>query len=268
MRHILLALLTSVGLAVNANRAISQPATASAQAASPALIEHICRGQDTFTGMVLNPVTIGTSGFNCNGSNVTTWPTSSPRVTLPPLIHVRFKDAEERLKAGDTLTLKGSLYRVNDRADQMVGWLLKDAEIVEEMPASESVPSPGTEAALRRYIESLESGKPNYDEMWPRLTKAVYARTPWILPYIQQAGALKSLRFLFTFQDGISVYQAEFEHGTAEWLIAPLSETGKVRMQGFLPLPASLRCGSGITYMGDPSSRLSIAPWRCQEWGG
>ena len=235
---------------------------------APGLEDRICRGQDTFTGVVLNPLTIETPGFFCNRADVRPWPPTSPRVTLPPLIHVQFNDAGVQVKAGDTLTLKGSLYSVNDPHLQMGGWLLKNAGIVKDVPAADSSPNPGTEAALHRYIESLERGAPNYAEMEPRLAKAVYARTPWIVAYIQQVGALKSLRFLFVDQSGMNAYQANFEHGSADWLIAPLSQSGKVRMQGFLPLPASLQCISGITYMADPSPRLTILPWQCRQWGG
>jgi hypothetical protein len=232
------------------------------------LEDRICRGQDTFTGVVLNSSTIETSGFFCNRADVRAWPPTSPKVTLPPLIHVQFKDASVAVKIGDTLTLKGSLYNVNDEHLQMGGWLLKDAEIVKDVPGDGSSPADGTEVALHRYIQSLERGAPNYDEMEPRLAQAIYQRTPWILSYIQQVGALKGLRFLFADSSGINVYQADFERGAAEWLIAPLSTSGKVRMQGFLPLPASLRCITGITYIGDPVLHISVEPWQCRQWGG
>lgn len=150
------------------------------------LEDRICRGQDTFTGRVLNPLTIETPGFFCNRADIRTWLPTSPRVTLPPLIHVQFKDAEVQVKAGDTLTLKGRLYSVNDPHLQMGGWLLKSAEIVTDVPGAESSPSPGTEAALHRYIESLERGKPNYDEMETTLAKAIYARTPGSLPMLSR----------------------------------------------------------------------------------
>jgi hypothetical protein len=229
--------------------------------ASPAqgLEEHICRGQDTITGVVLNPLTIETPGFLCNRADVRAWPPVSPRVTLPPLIHVQFKNTGAQLKVGDKLTLMGSLYNVNDQHQQMGGWLLKDAVIVKNAPATASSPTPSIDAALHRYIESLEKGAPNYDEMETRLARAVYQRTPWILTYIKQ---------VFADPSGINIYQANFEHGSAEWLIAPLSETGKVRMQGFFPLPASLQCISGITYTADPEQHLSYALWQCRQWGG
>jgi hypothetical protein len=237
-----------------------------------ALDEHICLGQDTFTGVVLNPVTIESAGFLCSGEDVHASPSWRPRATLPPLIHVQFKDTGTRVKVGETLTLKGSLHKVNDVQRQLGGWLLQGAEIVKSEPATVSNPSPGVEAALHRYIDSLEKSAPNYGEMHPELAREIDGRTSWILGYIQQVGALKSLRFLFSDQNGINVYGADFEHGSAEWLIAPLDESGKVRVQGFIPLPASLQCLSVITYMADGPlgyhGQLPYARWQCRQWGG
>jgi hypothetical protein len=235
---------------------------------APGLEDHICRGQDSFTGVALNALTIETPRFLCNGRDVREGPPTAPHMTLPPLIHLQFKDADVQLKPGDTVTLTGKLYNVNDHHLQEGGWLLADAQITQTVPAADSSPTPGSEAALHRYIDSLEKGMPNYDEMEPRLTRAVYQRTPWLSAYIKQVGALKALRFLFADQSGNNVYRADFEHGSAEWLIAPLSDAGKVRMQGFLPLPASLDCGSEITYMADPYRPVRLLPWQCQQFGG
>lgn len=244
---------------------------------SPALgvEEYSCLEQDTITGVMLDPVTIDTPEFSCHGyEHVFERTPGMPFPRLPPLIHVQFKDAGTRAKIGDTLTLRGTLYRVSDPGRQLVGWQLKDAEIVTDVPIADIGPSPSTEAALHRYIDSLESGMPNYAEMQPPMGLIVNAGMPWILDYIQHVGALTSLRFLFADQNGFDIYLAKFEHGSADWLIAPLSTSGKVRMQGFLPLPASLNCISDITMDSKSPDELqhytSKGPpymlWQCRQW--
>src|ERR1700691_4300439 len=67
-------------------------------------------------------------------------------------------------------------------------------------------PSPGTEASLRRYIDALEHGQPNYNEMSPSLAAAVRQQLPKIHQVIQNVGAFKSLTFKGVGRDGWDVY--------------------------------------------------------------
>lgn len=100
-----------------------------------------------------------------------------------------------------------------------------------------NVPSPGTEGSLRRYIESLEKGTPNYEEMGATQAQKVRDQLPDILANIKRLGAFKSLTFKSVSPDGTDIYEAEFEHGKAEGRMAPLTSDGKVELRGFRPLP-------------------------------
>jgi hypothetical protein len=102
------------------------------------------------------------------------------------------------------------------------------------IPSAE--PYPGTEASLRRYIDSLEKGEPNYDEMVPGEADNVKQQLPEILGMIKAWGALKSIDFKGGGLWGMDLYDATFEHGKAEWYIAPLNADGKVVDRGFHPL--------------------------------
>jgi beta-lactamase regulating signal transducer with metallopeptidase domain len=99
------------------------------------------------------------------------------------------------------------------------------------------VPSPGTEASLHRYIDSLLKGQPNYDEMSPARAATERRELPIILPLVQKAGALKTLTFKEVGDDGLDVYDATFANAQFEWRIAPLSADGKVVGRGFSELP-------------------------------
>lgn len=95
---------------------------------------------------------------------------------------------------------------------------------------------PGTEASLRRYIESLEKGQPNYEEMGPALASSVKQSMPDVLATIKPWGALKSIAFKGGGTRGVDVYEVTFEHGKAEWVVGPLTSDGKVEQRNFRPL--------------------------------
>lgn len=94
-------------------------------------------------------------------------------------------------------------------------------------------PSPGTEESLRRYIDSLEKGEPNYQEMTPALAVIVHAQLPTILSEIARFGALESITFKSVNVVGMDVYDVEFEHAKVTWTNAPLTADGKVYGRGF-----------------------------------
>lgn len=93
--------------------------------------------------------------------------------------------------------------------------------------------SSGTEASLRRYIDSLEKGAPNYDDMTPPLANAVRQQLPVIEGSIRRWGALQSVTFKSVDADGDDHYDVRFEHGHVEWLVAPLSSDGKAVSRSF-----------------------------------
>ena len=94
-------------------------------------------------------------------------------------------------------------------------------------------PSLGTEASLRRYIESIQRGQPNYDEMTPRLAQVVRDQLESAMASVRPLGALKSIAFKGKGSMNMDVYDVVFEKGRAEWSIAPLDADGKVVSRGF-----------------------------------
>ena len=97
------------------------------------------------------------------------------------------------------------------------------------------VPAPGTEGSVRRYIESLEKGAPNYDEMEPRVVEDVRPQEAGMLGEIRKLGALKSLTFTVVTSNGMDVYDAAFEHGHVMVGLAPLDAEGKVEFRSWSP---------------------------------
>jgi beta-lactamase regulating signal transducer with metallopeptidase domain len=101
-----------------------------------------------------------------------------------------------------------------------------DATAAQQIAAStqEKVKSqsatPGSEAALRRLVDGLISGQPNYDEMSPGLAEATRAQLPRLQPGLAQLGAVKSINFLGVGAQGEDVYTVWQENGSSHWRIA------------------------------------------------
>src|ERR1700733_11248153 len=94
----------------------------------------------------------------------------------------------------------------------------------------------GTDAWIRRYIDGMEKGQPNYDEMAPPLADAVRQQLAMTLQLMQRLGAYKSLTFKNVGPNGMDVYDAAFDNGQLEFFIAPLDAGGKTAGVGLRPL--------------------------------
>jgi len=94
-------------------------------------------------------------------------------------------------------------------------------------------PSPGTEAALRHQIESMETGTRDFAPLTPQMAAAARAQWPGTSQMIAGLGALKSITFKNVAPGGADVYDVVFERGHVQWVIAPLTADGKI--QGMAP---------------------------------
>ena len=109
-----------------------------------------------------------------------------------------------------------------------------DASVVESYEAAleqrieSNVPSPGTEAFLRRYIAAWEKGQPNYHELQPGLAKLEQRQRPIMEKRTQKVGAFNDLSFKGVDRRGWDVYQVTFVRGEVEYRVAPLAADGKV----------------------------------------
>ena len=96
-------------------------------------------------------------------------------------------------------------------------------------------PSPGTEAALRKFIASMQAKTPIYDELTPNLATAVRATAETAEKRIEDWGALQSVTFLTVTPQNADVYEVDFEHQKSRWIIA-ISPDGKIGPLGFGPM--------------------------------
>ncbi len=88
-------------------------------------------------------------------------------------------------------------------------------------------PHPGTEAALRHQIESMEKGQADFDAMVPQLAEAARGQSVGAQANIQKWGALKSITFREN-ENNDDVYLVEFENQLTAWTIGPVQPDGKI----------------------------------------
>lgn len=80
--------------------------------------------------------------------------------------------------------------------------------------------TPGTEAALRRLIDGILSGKPNYDEMSAALADVTRQQLESLQSGLAELQAVASARFLGVDPQGNDVYSVRHENGASHWRIS------------------------------------------------
>jgi len=87
--------------------------------------------------------------------------------------------------------------------------------------------TPGSEAALRRLIAAIGTGKPNYDEMTPELADITRQQLPGLQAAVSGFGAVQSIEFRGVGNQGWDLYDVKQERGSLQWRIA-LDSSGKI----------------------------------------
>jgi len=80
--------------------------------------------------------------------------------------------------------------------------------------------TPGTQAALKGYIDGLISGHPDYAAMSPKMAEVTRQQLAGLHAAISQLGPVKSFQFLGVNPNGGDVYDVRQEGGVMHWSIA------------------------------------------------
>lgn len=124
---------------------------------------------------------------------------------------------DERGLATSVILHQGGVSQPMQRIDAATAQQI--ASRMEEKVKNQSA-SPGTETALRRLIDGIISGKPNYDEMGAALAEATRQQLPNLQPGLAELRAVESIRFLGVGAQGDDVYTVRHENGASHWRIA------------------------------------------------
>jgi hypothetical protein len=79
--------------------------------------------------------------------------------------------------------------------------------------------APKTEAPLRRLVDSMLAGKPDYEDMTPAFA-AVVKNQPAVQAGVASLGPVQSVTFLGTGPDGLDAYTVVQRNGAMHWRIA------------------------------------------------
>jgi hypothetical protein len=88
-------------------------------------------------------------------------------------------------------------------------------------------PVPGSEQALREYIDALGRGAPNYDRMTPQVATNTRQQLLLYRAVLARLGTLRALSFRGVTAADNDVYIAHFSNGSAEWRLGLVKE-GKI----------------------------------------
>jgi hypothetical protein len=107
-------------------------------------------------------------------------------------------------------------------------------QLADELTAKvkDKTQDPATEAALRRIIEELRAGKPDYDRMSPNLAFITRLQLSDLQGALKGFGALKSVTFKSVGPGGADIYDVVFENHATQWRIL-LGADGKSEAIGF-----------------------------------
>ncbi len=104
----------------------------------------------------------------------------------------------------------------------------KAAEAVMARRIASDRPSPGTEEAVRRQIEGLMKGKPDYAMMAPSLAAGTRQMLGSLHAKVAAWGPVLSIKFVRVGKDGLDVYDVTCRNRRSLWRIAPLTSGGKI----------------------------------------
>jgi hypothetical protein len=87
---------------------------------------------------------------------------------------------------------------------------------------------PGSEQALRRYIDALSRGEPDYAAMTPQAAAITRHDLALNRAILARFGTLRAMSFRGVTMNGASdIYVAQFANGSAEWRIG-LAKEGRI----------------------------------------
>ena len=116
---------------------------------------------------------------------------------------------------------------VEQRAERIDQATAEQIDLALNTRVQAQVPSPGTEAALRKLITGLANGTPNYSDMSPALAKVTRQQLPQLQPALAAMGPIQSMEFRSVGNQGWDVYEVRYERGVMEWRIT-LDDDGAV----------------------------------------
>ena len=148
---------------------------------------------------------------------------------------IEFPKDETQGKASQLTLHQNGRDMTAKRLDDAEAKRLADAAAAAAKRFKDQTPAPGSEAALRKMIEDVRAGKPDYDSMSSGLAAATRQQLPQLRSTVTGLGAIQSVTFKGVGPAGPDIYQVKFEKGSLEYRIW-LAPDGKVESANVRPL--------------------------------
>jgi len=145
--------------------------------------------------------------------------------------------------SGDDGQGRAAQMTIHQNGRDMVGKRMNDAEakkLADQQAAiarrfKDQTAAPGSEAAVKRMVEEIRAGKPNYELMSTQLGNATRQQLARLQPMLTELGALQSVTFKGVGPGGADIYEVKFEKGSIEYRLS-MTADGKVDSAGMRPL--------------------------------
>jgi hypothetical protein len=109
-------------------------------------------------------------------------------------------------------------------------------QLFQERVAAGQTATPGSEAALRKLIEGIASGTPDYDAMTEDAARTMRQQAGFLRGSLAAAGEIRSIQFAGVDPQGRNIFQVQHENSTTQARIA-LADDGKVEFAMLRPQP-------------------------------
>lgn len=109
-------------------------------------------------------------------------------------------------------------------------------QLFQERVAAGQTATPGSEEALRKLIEGIASGSPDYDAMTDEMARLTRQQLAFLRPGLQSAGAIRSIEFGGVDPQGRNIFQVQHENSMTQARIG-LDQAGKVDFAQLRPQP-------------------------------
>jgi hypothetical protein len=126
--------------------------------------------------------------------------------------------------------LKVALGLLGQETDQTSIEALSQARLFEPR----TNPNPASEGAIRRSVDELARGEPNYDLLSPGLQEATRQQLPRLHELFSSLGPIQSMAFVEVDGQGSDVYDVKFADRSLTWMIV-VAPDGKIAMSGIRP---------------------------------
>ncbi|MEQ5839121.1 M56 family metallopeptidase [Paraburkholderia acidicola] len=181
---------------------------------------------DRYVGTYKDSYTSTLLTFRREGDHLMSQRTGQGWIGKYPMSDTKFfakvVEATDTFVVDDQGQVTGLIHHQNGRDTTLPRIDAAEAESIEAALAAKvksQAATPGSEAALRRHIDSLQSGHPRYSEMSAGLQDATREQLPRITEYMNQWGPIESVRFLGVGSQGWDIYQVTHASGSAIWRI-------------------------------------------------